>query len=93
MGVRSVEVQGLLSVLSIGRLHEAVKNTYGASVGRAFVLQLAGQFHLPFYMSRTLPNTFALILANVAVADWIEDPKRKRILYILIFATVTLHSS
>ena len=35
-------------------------------------ISVALQFHLPFYASRTLPNTFALALTNLACAAWVR---------------------
>ncbi|GAB5370003.1 hypothetical protein AAMO2058_001454900 [Amorphochlora amoebiformis] len=31
------------------------------------------QFHIPFYLSRPLANTFALCLTNLALAEWMRD--------------------
>ena len=49
----------------------------------------AVQFHLPFYMSRPLPNVFALILALNAYADWL-GMRTRRLVYTLAFAAVSL---
>ena len=50
----------------------------------------AMQFHLPFYMSRTLPNTFALAVLGFATADWLEARHPRRLISLLAFATVRL---
>ena len=46
------------------------------------------QFHLPFYMSRTLPNTFATCLACLALGDWISRAHPRRAIVLLVFGTV-----
>ncbi len=53
----------------------------------------AMQFHLPFYMSRTLPNTFALAVLGLAIADWIEAKHPRRLVSLLAFATVRLNDT
>lgn len=57
------------SVLSTARLRAAITREWGTSAARCFALILLAQFHLPFYMSRSLPNVFALQLANLAHAE------------------------
>jgi alpha-1,6-mannosyltransferase len=44
------------------RLRQSVTRVYGDSVGTAFIVITATQFHLLFYASRALPNTFAMII-------------------------------
>ena len=51
--------------LALGRFRRALRRKLGSPTAAAFMLLTATQFHLPFYMSRTLPNTFALILTTV----------------------------
>ena len=42
-------------------LRRAVSRRFGRPMGFMFVLLTITQFHLPFWMGRTLPNMFALL--------------------------------
>ena len=53
----------------------------------------AAQFHLPFYMSRTLPNTFATALACLALGDWVSGLHPRRAIALLVFGTVRAASA
>ena len=63
-------ILGLLGWLAFRRLRRAVGFRLGRDVGACFSLVCASQFHLPFYLSRPLPNTFALAGAAVGYAAW-----------------------
>lgn len=45
---------------------------FGPPAGACFALLALLQFHLPFYASRLLPNTFALATSSLALAYWLE---------------------
>ena len=76
-------------VLALARLRAAVAGLLGEGVGQALMLLTALQFHLPFYASRPLPNTFALALASLAHADWISGKRPERAI-VLMAVTVVL---
>ena len=57
-------------------------------IGDKFLYLSALQFHVPFYMSRTLPNTFALAGCLVSYASWL-DGKPVRCLCIMAFFMIT----
>jgi alpha-1,6-mannosyltransferase len=66
--------RALLSLYVVGSLAVlggAVRAVFGAGTERWFAVLTATQFHIVFYASRTLPNTFALVLVNVVLALWL----------------------
>ena len=59
-----IEVRYVLvayNVLGFSLLRRAVFNRYGRPVGLWFALLTCTQFHVPFWMGRTLPNMFAFL--------------------------------
>ena len=79
-------------VLALARLRAAVAGLLGEGVGRALMLLTALQFHLPFYASRPLPNTFAVALASLAHADWISGRRPERAIVLMAIAVVLLQA-
>lgn len=80
---------GGLVLIGIGSFTEGVQNKFGSDVKRWFYLILVSQFHFMFYISRPLPNVFALTLVLLAVGAWLKQQHGQFIWYsaaaILIF--------
>lgn len=57
-------------------------------IGDIFLYLSALQFHVPFYMSRTLPNTFALGGCLLSYASWLNG-KPVRCLCVMAFFMIT----
>lgn len=82
-------LQGALSLATLAALRQAINARFGGLAGSCFLLITALQFHLPFYMSRTLPNVLALAVTNLAIADWVRGGRPRRVVALLTFATVS----
>jgi len=66
-------VLGSVLVLCLCAFRHEVSSKFGKATGIAFSILCATQFHLFFYMSRTLPNTFALGLVLIAYTFWMRE--------------------
>jgi len=64
-----------MSFMCLRRLCGAIHARAGLGGAWAFALVFVVQFHLPFYASRALPNTFALQLSSLALAAYIEGQR------------------
>ena len=78
-------VLGGAAVASLARLRAAIATALGPTVATSFMLLTVTQFHLPFYMSRPLPNTLALVITTAGLAEWVRGRSR-RALALLAFA-------
>ena len=68
---------GFLSFLALRDLARAARASFGPLVEGLFLLVSALQFHLPFYASRLLPNTWALVLAALGAAALLRGDARR----------------
>lgn len=64
----------LACLVSTGIFHfiDSVKKMFDSRVARWTLILLTTQFHFIFYMGRTLPNTFGLILFLHAFSFWLK---------------------
>jgi alpha-1,6-mannosyltransferase len=65
-------VVGFLSWISFVHFRNGVEEKFGTRASQLTGVLTAFQFHICFYMSRSLPNVFALMLSLNAFAFWLK---------------------
>lgn len=85
-------ILGTLTAISLLSVRSAIAHRFNRRAGTIFTIVSLTQFHLPFYASRTLPNVFALILTNFALAARIDGTRRLRSVVLLSIACALLRS-
>lgn len=66
-------VLGTILVLCFKLFRLELTRKFGQTFSTAFGIVCCTQFHLLFYISRTLPNVFALALVLLALKFWLEE--------------------
>jgi alpha-1,6-mannosyltransferase len=65
-------ILGMITWSVLVRFRKAVQSAFNKRTAQIFMILTAIQFHFCFYASRTLPNTFAVILSLVSFSLWFE---------------------
>ncbi|KAF8805435.1 alpha-1,6-mannosyltransferase subunit [Phlegmacium glaucopus] len=61
-----------LNAWTLCLLKRGTARRFGRTTGLLFAISTCSQFHLPFWMGRTIPNMFALIPVNLATSFLID---------------------
>ena len=78
----------LCNIGSVYHLANSLSLRFGADVGYSLLIITTTQFHLLFYMSRPLPNTFALILVTLAFSEFVSRRSSRGIIMLTIATVV-----
>jgi alpha-1,6-mannosyltransferase len=65
---------GLYNAFCLLYFRQGLDKAFGREVGRWYILLQAAQFHVIFYASRTLPNSFAFGLTTLAFRQFLPMP-------------------
>lgn len=63
---------GTITWIGFVLFRASIKRSFGSRTSQLFLVLTILQFHLCFYASRTLPNTFALISCLLSFSLWLE---------------------
>ncbi|EHK26367.1 glycosyltransferase family 22 protein [Trichoderma virens Gv29-8] len=92
-------VLGCFNAVCLVVFGRALREAFGKGAARWWVMLSVSQFHVVFYLSRTLPNMFAFGLTTLAAAYLLpqNDPQkarisRRRAIALLVFATAVFRS-
>ncbi|KAH7197550.1 Alg9-like mannosyltransferase family-domain-containing protein [Fusarium flagelliforme] len=95
-------VRGLLGAANIAALltfKNLLKRAYGQGVAAWWVVLMASQFHINYYLSRTLPNMYAFGLTTLASAfllpqatDGLSAVRRNQAIALLVIAAAVFRS-
>ncbi|QRW03751.1 glycosyltransferase family 22 protein [Ceratobasidium sp. AG-Ba] len=61
-------VLATINVYGLSLIHRAVRRRFSTQAAVWFTILTCTQFHLPFWIGRTLPNMFALLPVNMAIS-------------------------
>jgi alpha-1,6-mannosyltransferase len=70
------------------KFRQSILDRYGDVIARNYGLLILSQFHLLFYSSRPLPNTFALCLVVLSFSFWVEKKYLKMFFVLGITASL-----
>ncbi|KAF5374448.1 hypothetical protein D9615_009109 [Tricholomella constricta] len=70
-------VLATLNALGLCLIRHSVSRRFGRLTGLLYTLLTVTQFHLPFWMGRTIPNMFALLPVNIAISLLIDRAPNK----------------
>lgn len=66
----------------------AISQKFSNRTAQLFMIIFAAQFHLNFYMSRTLPNTYALMFSMLAHSLWLRAQPLKALIVLAFTAII-----
>ncbi|KAF9276986.1 dolichyl-P-Man:Man(7)GlcNAc(2)-PP-dolichol alpha-1,6-mannosyltransferase [Mortierella alpina] len=95
-------VLGLMTFFGWQQMSRGIRHQFGRTVSLLFMIVSGVQFHWLFYAGRTLPNTFALAIVNVAYSYWMQassqpsrfvtEQKLMRMIDALVLGTILFRS-
>jgi alpha-1,6-mannosyltransferase len=74
----------VLNLVGMNYLRKSVSKEFGEEAGVGLYLVTMCQFHLPFYMSRPLPNTYALFIGIMLFSYWIQRKYAQTVLLLAL---------
>ncbi|CCI40877.1 unnamed protein product [Albugo candida] len=77
--------------IALCALKRSISSRFGKDTATCFILICSSQFHLFYYLGRTLPNMFAFILILFGYSAWLKnDPKS--VIWLFVFTTIIFRS-